>query len=310
MHRQRRSASHGRRSTYVRAHRARALSARPTRSCAAPRTTPTPSSRRASRPIRSTPRSGGISCRRRWTGSAELTRSAATASSATTAIRRPSTVVVSMGSGAEVARETVDLPRRTQGEKVGALQVLLYRPFPVEAFLAAAMPSDRADRSPCSTAARNLAPPASRSTRMSPIACAGLAHVTGRVDPARHRRSLRPCRRRSSTPAWCKRRAGRRPPVAAPRDGFSVGIDDDVSGLSVWTGATARHRAGGHDARRLLRPWRGWHRRRQQEQREDHRRHGRAVTRRATSSTIRTSPARRRSRTCASAPKPITAHRT
>ncbi len=45
-------------------------------------------------------------------------------------------VVISMGSGAEVVRETA-LALAANGEKVGALQVLLYRPFSVEHFLAA-----------------------------------------------------------------------------------------------------------------------------------------------------------------------------
>ncbi|MHA1547739.1 MAG: pyruvate:ferredoxin (flavodoxin) oxidoreductase, partial [Alphaproteobacteria bacterium] len=45
-------------------------------------------------------------------------------------------VVIAMGSGAEVVRETA-LRLAADGEKVGALQVLLYRPFPIEDFLAA-----------------------------------------------------------------------------------------------------------------------------------------------------------------------------
>ena len=45
-------------------------------------------------------------------------------------------VIISMGSGAEVARETA-LWMAERGEKVGALQVLLYRPFSAEHFLAA-----------------------------------------------------------------------------------------------------------------------------------------------------------------------------
>ncbi|MCB1498033.1 MAG: pyruvate:ferredoxin (flavodoxin) oxidoreductase, partial [Bauldia sp.] len=45
-------------------------------------------------------------------------------------------VVVSMGSGAEVVRETA-VTLAEQGEKVGALQVLLYRPFSVPDFLSA-----------------------------------------------------------------------------------------------------------------------------------------------------------------------------
>jgi pyruvate-ferredoxin/flavodoxin oxidoreductase len=45
-------------------------------------------------------------------------------------------VIIMMGSGAEVAHETVDhLVKR--GEKVGLLKVRLYRPFPVETFVAA-----------------------------------------------------------------------------------------------------------------------------------------------------------------------------
>ena len=47
-------------------------------------------------------------------------------------------VVVSMGSGAEVVRETAAwLNAQDAAHKVGALQIVLYRPFPVDAFLAA-----------------------------------------------------------------------------------------------------------------------------------------------------------------------------
>src|SRR5690606_16207060 len=45
-------------------------------------------------------------------------------------------VIVLMGSGAEVAHETVDY-LLAQGEKVGVLKVRLYRPFSIEHFLAA-----------------------------------------------------------------------------------------------------------------------------------------------------------------------------
>ncbi|MGO9167253.1 MAG: pyruvate:ferredoxin (flavodoxin) oxidoreductase, partial [Candidatus Sulfotelmatobacter sp.] len=45
-------------------------------------------------------------------------------------------VIVMMGSGAEVAHETVE-SLNAQGEKLGLLKVHLYRPFPVEALLAA-----------------------------------------------------------------------------------------------------------------------------------------------------------------------------
>lgn len=49
-------------------------------------------------------------------------------------------VIICMGSGAEVVRETAKW-LNTQGEKVGALQVLLYRPFSAKHFLAALPPS-------------------------------------------------------------------------------------------------------------------------------------------------------------------------
>jgi len=45
-------------------------------------------------------------------------------------------VIVMMGSGAEVAHEAVEY-LNAQGEKLGLLKVHLYRPFPVQAFLAA-----------------------------------------------------------------------------------------------------------------------------------------------------------------------------
>ncbi|NVN02734.1 pyruvate:ferredoxin (flavodoxin) oxidoreductase [Asaia spathodeae] len=47
-------------------------------------------------------------------------------------------VVIAMGSGAEVVRETANwLNAQNPDEKIGALQILLYRPFDAEAFLAA-----------------------------------------------------------------------------------------------------------------------------------------------------------------------------
>ena len=45
-------------------------------------------------------------------------------------------VIVMMGSGAEVAHETIE-HLNAQGEKLGLLKVRLYRPFPVQAFLEA-----------------------------------------------------------------------------------------------------------------------------------------------------------------------------
>jgi pyruvate-ferredoxin/flavodoxin oxidoreductase len=51
-------------------------------------------------------------------------------------------VIVIMGSGAEVAHESVE-SLNAQGEKLGLLKLHLYRPFPVEAFLAALPPGVR-----------------------------------------------------------------------------------------------------------------------------------------------------------------------
>ncbi len=45
-------------------------------------------------------------------------------------------MIVMMGSGAEVAHETIE-NLNAQGEKLGLLKVRLYRPFPVQQFLAA-----------------------------------------------------------------------------------------------------------------------------------------------------------------------------
>ncbi len=53
-------------------------------------------------------------------------------------------VIVMMGSGADVAHETVDFLTAT-GEKVGLLKVRLYRPFSIEHFVAALPPSVKID---------------------------------------------------------------------------------------------------------------------------------------------------------------------
>jgi pyruvate-ferredoxin/flavodoxin oxidoreductase len=74
-------------------------------------------------------------------------------------------VIIMMGSGAEVAHETVEA-MLAAGEKVGLLKVRLYRPFSIEAFVAA-IPESASNPSPSSTAPRNPAPPASRSIATS-----------------------------------------------------------------------------------------------------------------------------------------------
>ena len=71
-------------------------------------------------------------------------------------------VIVLMGSGAEVAHETVE-HLVARGEKVGVLKVRLYRPFSVEA-LRRRRCRRACARSRCSTAPRSRARSASRST--------------------------------------------------------------------------------------------------------------------------------------------------
>ena len=64
-------------------------------------------------------------------------------------------VLILMGSGGETARETVKV-LAAQGEKVGVLQVRLFRPFSAEHFLAA-LPTLGRMRSPCSSRPRKSA---------------------------------------------------------------------------------------------------------------------------------------------------------
>ena len=102
-------------------------------------------------------------------------------------------VMVLMGSGAETARETAAALRQS-GEKVGLLQVRLYRPF-------------SAKRSLCSTAPRSPVPGASPFISMSwnpsrglfPAACDRRCQMSSAVDMVCHPRTLpRPWSRRCS----------------------------------------------------------------------------------------------------------------
>ena len=75
------------------------------------------------------------SSRSRWTSS-PASSAASTTCSTTSARRTPSVSIVMMGSGAEIAEETVK-HLVAQGEKVGLLKVRLFRPFSIEHFVAA-----------------------------------------------------------------------------------------------------------------------------------------------------------------------------
>jgi pyruvate-ferredoxin/flavodoxin oxidoreductase len=138
-------------------------------------------------------------------------------------------VLVLMGSGGETAAETV-AALNERGEKVGVVQIRLYRPFPAEALLTALPPTVRAvgvlDRTK---------EPGSHGEPLYLDVAATLseAYTSGR---------------RSSLPLVCGGRYGLSskeftPGMVAgvfhelarerPRTRFTVGIDDDVSGTSL-----------------------------------------------------------------------------
>ena len=140
-------------------------------------------------------------------------------------------VVVSMGSGAEVVRETAAwLNAQDPKQKVGAMQILLYRPFPVDAFLAALPASVRS----VAVLDRTKEPGAP----MEPLHADVIGVLAQAVATGR----------RASMPRVIGGRYGLsskdfHPGMAKavfdeaareqPRDGFTVGIDDDVGHTSL-----------------------------------------------------------------------------
>jgi pyruvate-ferredoxin/flavodoxin oxidoreductase len=137
-------------------------------------------------------------------------------------------VIVSMGSGAEVARETA-LWLAGRGEKVGALQVVLYRPFSTEHFLAA-LPAtvgsvavlDRC-KEPGGTGeplyqdvVTGLARAAAEGARAMPRVVAGRYGLSSKEF---HPGMVKAVFDELAAPV--------------PKDGFTLGIDDDVSGTSL-----------------------------------------------------------------------------
>ena len=198
-------------------------------------------------------------------------------------------VIVLMGSGAETAQETVDC-LIDRGEKVGVLKVRLYRPFSARAL------RRRAARRRCSAIAvldRTKEPGA-----LGEPLYLDVRHRARRG--ARRRRARRPCRGSSAAATACPPRNSPRPwskasstswPASGPKRHFTVGIDDDVTHTSLDYDPTLDIEPADDRARGVLRPRRRRHGRRQQELDQDHRR-GDGLTRRATSSTTRRSPAR------------------
>ncbi len=138
-------------------------------------------------------------------------------------------VLVVMGSGAETARETAQV-LRTRGEKLGVLQVRLFRPFAAEAFLAALPATVRAvavlDRTKEPGAPGEPLYQDVVTTLAQAFAC-GARPALPRIIGGRFGLSSK-----DFTPAMAKAvfdELAR----AAPRQGFTVGITDDVGHTSL-----------------------------------------------------------------------------
>ncbi|MGA2396102.1 MAG: pyruvate:ferredoxin (flavodoxin) oxidoreductase [Candidatus Lustribacter sp.] len=138
-------------------------------------------------------------------------------------------VVVLMGSSAETARATATFLQRG-GERVGVLQVRLYRPFSAEHFLAALPPTCRH----VAVIEETKEPGAPGEplyldvvTTLAQAMAAGTRTVMPRVIGGRYGLGSK-----NFTPAQVKAVFDElKQPVA--KNGFSVGIDDDVSHLSL-----------------------------------------------------------------------------
>ena len=138
-------------------------------------------------------------------------------------------VIISMGSGAEVARETA-LWMTARGEKVGALQVLLYRPFSAEHFLAALPATVKSiavlDR--CKESGGIGEP-------LYQDVIATLVAAVGEGDRAAMPRMIGGRYGLSSKefhPGMVKA-VFEEIAKAKPKNGFTIGINDDVSGTSL-----------------------------------------------------------------------------
>ena len=208
-------------------------------------------------------------------------------------------VVVIMGSGGETVRETVDATSSRGGERVGVLQVRLYRPFPAAELLAALPPSVRQ----VAVLDRTKEPGSNgEPLYLDVVATLAEAHERGdrREHPAGHRRALRAvvegAHPRHGGRHLRRAGAGRRPGAR-----FTIGITDDVGGTSLPYDADLDIEDPADAAGGLLRPRLRRHGRREQEHRSRSSARTRTCTRRPTSSTTRRSPAGSPSRTCASA---------
>jgi pyruvate-ferredoxin/flavodoxin oxidoreductase len=132
-------------------------------------------------------------------------------------------VVVSMGSGAEVVRETARW-LAAKGEKVGALQVLLYRPFSVADFLAA-MPQTVTS---VAVLDRTKEPGATGEPLFQDVvmAYAGAANAP-RIVGGRYGLSSKEFHPGMARAVFDELKKPR------PKNGFTIGIRDDVSATSL-----------------------------------------------------------------------------
>jgi pyruvate-ferredoxin/flavodoxin oxidoreductase len=140
-------------------------------------------------------------------------------------------VIVLMGSGAQTARETAAFLRQT-GEGVGVVQVRLYRPFSTEHFLAILPESCRA----VAVLEQTKEPGAPGEplyldvvTTLAQALAAGLRATMPRVIGGRYglgSKNFNPAQVKSVFDELKK---------TAPKNGFTVGIDDDVSRTSLAT---------------------------------------------------------------------------
>jgi pyruvate-ferredoxin/flavodoxin oxidoreductase len=138
-------------------------------------------------------------------------------------------VIVLMGSGAETARETAAVLREA-GERVGVLQVRLYRPFAAEAFLSALPDSCRA----IAVLEQTKEPGAPGEplyldvvTTLAQALAGGKRKTMPRVIGGRYGIGSK-----NFSPAQVKAVFDELK-AKVPKQGFTVGIDDDVSHLSL-----------------------------------------------------------------------------
>ena len=176
-------------------------------------------------------------------------------------------VVVIMGSGGETAPRRFDRSR-ARGERVGVVQVRLYRPFPAQALLDALPATVRA----IAVLDRTKEPGSIGEPLYLDVVAALAAATTtvGRAGAAGDRRPLRPLV--EGVHAGDGRRRVRRPRRSVTSPALHVGIDDDVSKTSLALRSEPRHRAIRDGACDLLRPRLGRHGRREQEHDQDPRR--------------------------------------